>query len=152
MKQTIAKNRNEALAFVRGGRGQRRAFWAEAGKLFRFERLPGMEPTWSENAGELWWDVGTTVAQKFAVANAARSLRAIPSAKRTAQSRANGARGGRPRHGLRVMDAGGETVGMICDQCADEHPAEDDYERVALDADETGECFCCGYRVSGKMR
>lgn len=77
MKQIIAKTRTEAEAYVSIGRDQRRAFWKERGKICRFERLPGMEPTWSEDANGLWWAVGITVEQQINAAEAAAVLGAL---------------------------------------------------------------------------
>ena len=67
MKQIVAKNRNEALNFCEGGRKsvQRVAYWAENGKAYRFERLPGSDnPTWSSADGA-WWSATLTVRQKL---------------------------------------------------------------------------------------
>lgn len=69
MKQIIAKNREEAEKFVSEGRrdSQRAAYWKEGKKAFRFERLPGCEPTWNDNATGLWWSATLTVAQKLGI-------------------------------------------------------------------------------------
>ena len=67
MKQIVAKNRHEALHFCSGGRksAQRVAYWAEDGRAYRFERLPGSDtPTW-DRADGAWWSAGLTVRQKL---------------------------------------------------------------------------------------
>lgn len=66
---------------------------------------------------------------------------------KSAAARVNGARGGRPRDGFRAVDLGGETHGFICCTCAAEHVTE---EYTLEPLDESGECYCCGSRVSGK--
>lgn len=101
MKQIIASNREEANAFVMAGNknSQRSAFWKEGSRAFRFERLPGCDPTWGE-AEHLWWDAKTTILQKFGIkpiSSAAAALGSIKSAKKSASSRENGRLGGRPK-------------------------------------------------------
>jgi hypothetical protein len=75
---------------------------------------------------------------------------ATTDAKRAA-SATNGAKGGRPRYGIKLIDAGGAIISMACSRCEDEVRAdnEDGYEIDDLDNDESGECFCCGAKISG---
>ncbi len=68
MQQIIAKDRTEAQEFCEGGKGdsQRIAYWAEDGRAFKFERLPGeTSPTWQADVEGYWWDANTTVGQKL---------------------------------------------------------------------------------------
>ena len=102
MRQIIAKDRAEAKKFCEGGRRdvQRAAFWKEGSRAFRFERLPGCEPTWQEDVGGLWWDAKTTVAEILGInptSAAAAALGSVRTEKKSAASRENGKKGGRPR-------------------------------------------------------
>ena len=106
MKQAMVNNQEEAVMFVSsGGRNtQKAAYWAENGKAWRAERLPGMEPTVS-CADSIWWSATETVRQRlgldYGLSNPAATLgRKGGSAKsdaKAAASRENGKKGGRPR-------------------------------------------------------
>ena len=102
MKQMIAKNRKEAIAFVEGGNGhsQRAAYWLQGKIINRAEVIPGQKTaTIKENVGGYLWDAKTTIAQKFGidhVSTAAALMGAAKSDKKTASSRENGKKGGRP--------------------------------------------------------
>ena len=107
MKQMIAKNRKEAIAFVEGGNGhsQRAAYWLQGKIINRAEVIPGQKTaTIKENVGGCWWDAKTTIAQKFGidpVSTAAATLGRKGGASKTeakqSSSRENGKLGGRPK-------------------------------------------------------
>ena len=70
MKQIIAKNKTDAVAFAEGGNGrsQRAAYWKEKGKAFRAECVPGQtKAVITENCGGLWWSATKTIAQKLGI-------------------------------------------------------------------------------------
>jgi len=103
MKQIIAKNRTEAKKFCEGGslNSQRAAYWKQGSIAYRFERLPGeKDPTWREDVGGYWWSAKLTIAQKLGInpiSAAAAAMGRVKSERKTATSRENGRKGGRPR-------------------------------------------------------
>src|SRR3972149_8378733 len=106
MKQIIVKNREEAKAFANGGirNSQRAAYWKEGKRAFRFERLPGeISATWQADVEGNWWSETQTIGQKLwitpissAAAAMGRQGGAGKSERKTAASRENGKKGGRP--------------------------------------------------------
>lgn len=107
MQQIIAKDRAEAKKFCEGGniQSQRAAYWKQGSIVYRFERLPGeTSPTWREDVGGYWWSATLTIAQKLgigpvsaAAAAMGRKGGAVKSERKTASSRENGRKGGRPK-------------------------------------------------------